>query len=150
MQIELKPFNTLSPDELYALLKLRSEIFVVEQQCIYLDLDGKDTKALHVLGWNGNDLCGYCRVFRPGDYFEEASIGRVAVPSEYRGNGYGALLMEFTIKAIHREMGPCPIALSAQAYLQRFYEALGFKAEGDLYQEDGIPHLRMVFNAAES
>ncbi|MGB5405136.1 GNAT family N-acetyltransferase [Robiginitalea sp.] len=145
MRIEIKSFSALSLEELYALLRVRSEIFVVEQQCIYLDLDGKDNAALHVLGWKGSELCGYCRVFRPGDYFEEASIGRVAVPTEFRGHGYGARLMEFTIQAIHREIGSCPIAISAQAYLQRFYEALGFKAEGELYKEDGIPHLRMVY-----
>lgn len=145
MRIEIKSFSALSLEELYALLRVRSEIFVVEQQCIYLDLDGKDNAALHVLGWKGSELCGYCRVFRPGDYFEEASIGRVAVPTEFRGHGYGARLMEFTVQAIHREIGSCPIAISAQAYLQRFYEALGFKAEGELYKEDGIPHLRMVY-----
>ncbi|MGB5189000.1 GNAT family N-acetyltransferase [Robiginitalea sp.] len=147
MRIEIKSFDALSPAELYALLRLRSEIFVVEQQCLYLDQDGKDALALHVLGWKGRELCAYCRVFRPGDYFEEASIGRVAVPTEFRGNGYGARLMEFTLKAISEEMGPCPIAISAQAYLQRFYEELGFKPEGELYKEDGIPHLRMVFTA---
>ena len=147
MQIEIKPFTALSLEELYAVLRLRSEIFVVEQECIYLDLDGKDMKALHVLGWKGDQLCGYCRVFRPGDYFEEASIGRVAVPTDFRGRGYGALIVDFTIQAIHKEMGACPIAISAQAYLQRFYEELGFKAEGDLYKEDGIPHMRMVLTA---
>lgn len=147
MRLEIKPFSALNLQELYALLRLRSEIFVVEQQCIYLDLDGKDTEALHVLGWKGSELCGYCRVFRPGDYFEEASIGRVAVSSEFRGNGYGARLMEFTIQAIQKEIGDCPIAISAQAYLQRFYEELGFKPEGELYKEDGIPHIRMVFTA---
>jgi ElaA protein len=147
MRLEIKPFSALNIQELYALLRLRSEIFVLEQQCIYLDLDGKDTEALHVLGWKGSELCGYCRVFRPGDYFEEASIGRVAVSSEFRGNGYGARLMEFTIQAIQKEIGDCPIAISAQAYLQRFYEELGFKPEGELYKEDGIPHIRMVFTA---
>lgn len=147
MRVEIKPFNALTLDELYALLRMRSEIFVVEQQCIYLDLDGKDTQALHVLGWKGSELCGYCRVFRPGDYFEEASIGRVAVPSRFRGNGYGARLMEFTIQAIQKDMGACPIAISAQAYLQRFYEDLGFQPEGELYKEDGIPHIRMVLQA---
>jgi len=145
MRVEIKSFSALSLEELYALLQARSEIFVVEQQCIYLDLDGKDSKALHVLGWQGSELCGYCRVFRPGDYFEEASIGRVAVPTKFRGRGHGARLMEFTIKAIRQEIGVCPIAISAQAYLQRFYEELGFKPEGELYKEDGIPHLRMVF-----
>ena len=147
MRLEIKPFSALNLQELYALLRLRSEIFVVEQQCIYLDLDGKDTEALHVLGWKGSELCAYCRVFRPGDYFEEASIGRVAVLSEFRGKGYGARLMEFTIQAIQKEIGDCPIAISAQAYLQRFYEELGFKPEGELYKEDGIPHIRMVFTA---
>lgn len=144
MLLEVKTFSALTPDELYALMRLRAEIFVVEQQCIYLDLDGKDQQALHVLAWEGNELCGYCRVFRPGDYFKEASIGRVAVPLAHRGKGYGAQVLDFTIKEITRTMPNCPTAISAQAYLQRFYEDFGFKPEGDLYQEDGIPHLRMV------
>ena len=144
MRLEIKPFEALTVPEIYALLRLRSEIFVVEQECVYLDLDGKDDRALHVLAWEGEDLVGYCTVFRPGDYFEEASFGRVAVSTEYRGRGYGVRIMDFTIDRINKEMGPRPIAISAQAYLKRFYEELGFEPEGELYTEDGIPHLRMV------
>lgn len=144
MRLEIKPFNALKLDELYAILRLRSEIFVVEQECIYLDLDGKDEKALHVTGWEGDRLAGYCRVFRPGDYFEEASLGRVAVPRHHRGKGYGVQIMNFAIDSIKKAMGSHPIAISAQAYLQGFYEDLGFNQVGDLYDEDGIPHIRMV------
>ncbi len=145
MRLEIKTYNALTREELYALLRLRAEIFVVEQHCAYQDLDGKDQKALHVLGWEGGNLCGYCRVFRPGDYFEQASIGRVSVAEEYRGRGYGVQIMDFTLAWIEKSMQACPVAISAQAYLQRFYEDLGFKATGDLYAEDGIPHLRMVY-----
>lgn len=145
MRLEIKPFGNLTLDELYALLRLRSEIFVVEQKCVYLDVDGKDKEALHVLGWEGDKLCGYCRVFAPGDYFEEASIGRVAVGEKYRGRGYGARIMDYTLQWIEKNMHAPHVAISAQAYLQRFYEDLGFKAEGELYAEDGIPHIRMVY-----
>jgi ElaA protein len=145
MRLEIKPFKELTVTELYAIMRLRSEIFVVEQQCIYLDLDGKDELALHVMGWEGDRLAGYCRVFRPGDYFEEASFGRVAVPTDLRGRGYGVRIMDFTIARITETMGACPIAISAQAYLKRFYEDLGFRPEGELYAEDGIPHIRMIF-----
>jgi ElaA protein len=145
MKLEIKPFEGLTLGELYALLRLRAEIFVVEQQCAYQDLDGKDGKALHVLGWEGGDLCGYCRVFKPGDYFEEASIGRVSVAEKYRGRGYGVQIMDFTLQWIEKELQACPVAISAQAYLQRFYEDLGFQVEGEVYAEDGIPHVRMVY-----
>lgn len=144
MHLEIKPFNTLTLDELYAVLRLRSEIFVVEQQCVYQDLDDKDASALHVMGWEGDRLIGYCRVFRPGDYFEEASLGRVAVQIQHRGKGYGVQIMDFTIDSIEKTIGPCPIAISAQAYLKQFYEDLGFLPEGELYAEDGIPHIRML------
>ena len=144
MRVEVKTFQQLEPEELYKLLQLRSEIFVVEQECIFLDLDGKDQKALHALGWEGNELVAYARIFGPGDYFPEASIGRVAVRETFRGRGLGIQIMQESIAAAKNRFGISKITLSAQKYLEHFYADLGFISEGEEYLEDGIPHIRMV------
>lgn len=144
MQVEVKTFEQLGAEELYKLLQLRSEIFVVEQECVFLDLDDKDQAALHVLGWEGSVLAAYARIFGPGDYFKEASIGRVAVREGFRGTGLGIHIMKECIQAVKHRFGHVNIALSAQKYLQQFYTDLGFLTEGKEYLEDGIPHIRMV------
>ena len=144
METRLRTFDELSAAELYDLLRLRAEVFVVEQQCIYLDPDGKDSRALHLLGYEGNELAACTRLFAPGDYFEEASIGRVAVNQEFRGLGLGREIMEASLAAVQDRFGPVPICLSAQSYLRRFYEELGFRVKGEEYLEDGIPHILMV------
>lgn len=144
METRLRTFDELSAAELYDLLRLRAEVFVVEQQCIYLDPDGKDSRALHLLGYEGNELAACTRLFAPGDYFEEASIGRVAVNQEFRGLGLGREIMEASLAAVQDRFGPVPICLSAQSYLRRFYEELGFRVEGEEYLEDGIPHILML------
>ena len=144
METRLRTFDELSAGELYELLRLRSAVFVVEQQCIYLDLDGKDARALHLLGYEGEKLAAYTRVFAPGDYFEEASIGRVAVSPDFRGLGLGREIMQASLAAVEARFGPVPICLSAQSYLRRFYEELGFRVEGEEYLEDGIPHIMML------
>jgi len=146
MQVTVKTFQELTLEELYDLLQLRSEIFVVEQDCVFLDPDDKDQKALHVLGWEGSELAAYARVFGPGDYFTEASIGRVAVRERFRGRGLGFQLMKESLKAVENRYGLTDIALSAQKYLEKFYIDLGFIPEGKEYLEDGIPHLRMVLH----
>ena len=146
MQVTVRTFQELTLEELYKLLQLRSEIFVVEQDCVFLDADDKDQKALHVLGWEGSELAAYARVFGPGDYFTEASIGRVAVRETFRGRGLGIHIMKATIKAVEQRFGTSYIALSAQKYLKQFYLDLGFLPEGKEYLEDDIPHLRMVLN----
>ena len=139
-----KAFDQLSTTELYDLLQLRSEVFVVEQNCAYQDVDGKDQKALHVLGYKKDQLVAYTRAFGPGDYFEEASIGRVVVSQTERQHNYGYSIMEATISAIKTYFNTGTIALSAQTYLTQFYKNLGFQEEGEGYLEDGIPHVRMV------
>ena len=144
METRLRKFGQLSTRELYELLQLRSEVFVVEQQCIYQDMDGKDTKALHVLGYRGEKLAACTRLFAPGDYFEQASIGRVAVREEFRGLGLGREIMKASLEAVKSHFGQGGICLSAQSYLRRFYEELGFRTEGSEYLEDGIPHIRMI------
>lgn len=144
MEISVKTFDTLQTEELYKLLQLRSEIFVVEQQCIYLDMDGKDQKALHVLGWEGTMLVAYARIFGPGDYFPLASIGRVAVRRSHRRKGLGEHIMKRSMEVATARFGTSRIALSAQSYLREFYADLGFIPEGKEYLEDGIPHIKMV------
>ena len=144
LDIKVKKFNELTIQELYSLLKLRSEIFVVEQDCVYQDLDGKDAKALHVIGINKNKVVAYTRIFKPGDYFDVASIGRVAVHKDYRKYGYGKEIIQASINAVNEKFKEQQIKISAQTYLNKFYTELGFKAIGEGYLEDGIPHIQMV------
>jgi len=142
--IRTKTFEELTKQELYSLLQLRSEIFVVEQDCVYQDIDGKDQKALHILGYADNKLVAYTRVFKPGYYFEEASIGRVLVAKKERTNQYGYYIMKASIKAIETHYNERRIKISAQVYLKSFYNNLGFFEIGEEYLEDGIPHMAMV------
>lgn len=142
--IQVKKFDDLSLQELYGILRLRSEIFVVEQDCIYEDMDGKDNKALHIIGKENDTIVAYSRIFRHGDYFEEASIGRVAVKKEHRKSGYGKAIMHAAIEAVEKHFNESVVRVSAQLYLERFYHDLGFEQIGDGYLEDGIPHIGMV------
>ncbi|TAI47578.1 GNAT family N-acetyltransferase [Flagellimonas allohymeniacidonis] len=144
MNILVKTFAELSRDELYELLRLRCEVFVVEQNCPYQDLDNKDQKALHVLGRDKNALVAYTRIFGPGDYAENTSIGRVVVAPHGRKHGYGKKIMEASLNEAQKRFPKCPVELSAQTYLIKFYNDLGFSAIGEEYLEDGIPHIRMI------
>ena len=144
LDIQTKTFEQLNTKELYDLLQLRSEVFVVEQDCVYQDIDGKDQKALHILGYKDEKLVAYTRVFHPGDYFEEASIGRVLVKENQRQYGFGYNIMNASIKAIKEHFKTSEIRISAQTYLIKFYNNLGFKAVGEEYLEDGIPHINMI------
>lgn len=128
------------------MLQLRSEIFVVEQNCVYQDIDGKDDKALHVLGYDEHLLVAYTRCFAPGIYFQESAIGRVVVKASHRGKSYGYEIMHHSINAIKQYYKTETIKLSAQTYLITFYEALGFQTIGMGYLEDGIPHIEMIKN----
>ena len=143
LDIKITSYSELNTEELYSLLQLRSEVFVVEQDCVYQDIDGKDKKALHVLGFKNNKLVAYTRIFKPGDYFNEASIGRVVVRKEERKFKYGYAIMEASIKAVQRYFNQTTIKISAQEYLKQFYVNLGFQQQGDSYLEDGIPHIAM-------
>ena len=147
MQITLKDFKELSPQELYDLLQLRSEVFVVEQNCVYQDIDGKDQEALHLLGYKNNVLVSYTRCFPPGVYFEEPAIGRVLVRRSERMNSYGHEIMKASIEALEQRFPGTSIKLSAQTYLQAFYESHGFQKSGEGYLEDGIPHIPMLRRA---
>lgn len=142
-KFKIKPFKALSLIELYQILQLRSEVFVVEQNCVYLDIDGKDEKALHVLGMHEGVLVAYARLFKPGDYFEQASIGRVIVHPAYRDKKWGHDLMTTAIKGIEENYTVTSITISAQLYLKRFYESHGFVQTSEMYLEDDIPHIEM-------
>lgn len=144
LSIEIKTFKQLSTEELYAILQLRSEVFVVEQNCVYQDIDYKDQKALHVLGFKKKKLVAYTRIFKPGDYFENASIGRVVVNENERRFKYGYDIMNASVEAISNYFNTSIIKISAQEYLRNFYNNLGFKQVGEPYLEDGIPHIAMM------
>ena len=144
MEFFVKKFNELNIDQLYAILQLRSEVFVVEQTCVYQDMDFKDQKALHVIGMKNNVIVAYTRIFAPGIYFKEASIGRVVVKENERKFGYGYDVMKVSIEAIDAFYKVTKITISAQEYLAQFYMNLGFKQVGDGYLEDGIPHIEML------
>lgn len=145
LNIKVKTFSQLTTKELYDLLQLRSEVFVVEQDCVYQDIDGKDQKALHVLGFKDEVLVGYTRIFKPGDYFELASIGRVVVKENERKHKYGYDIMDASIKTIKDVFNTTDIKISAQCYLKRFYNNLQFFEVGEQYLEDGIPHIAMIY-----
>ncbi|WP_417355952.1 GNAT family N-acetyltransferase [Flavobacterium sp.] len=140
---KIKRFNELSLTELYKSLQLRSEVFVVEQNCVYQDVDGKDTKAIHVLGIFDDTVVAYARLFAPGDYFENASIGRVVISEKYRDRKWGHDLIKESLQAIKMHYNAKEVTISAQLYLKRFYESHGFIQQGESYLEDGIPHIEM-------
>lgn len=147
MNITTKTFSELTIKELYQILQLRSEVFVVEQNCVYQDVDGKDEKSLHLFGVNNkNKIIAYTRLFKPGDYFKEASIGRIVVAFEERGHGYGHNLMKASIKAIKDRFKCDTVSISAQKQLKSFYETHSFDQIGKEYLEDGISHIKMIKN----
>lgn len=145
MTIVFKTFQELTVDELYDILRLRSEIFVVEQNCVYNDLDGLDKDAVHLFHKKEEKIVAYARLLKPGTRFADFSIGRVVVKESERGTGLGIGLMEAAKNYIISELGARKIKISAQSYLQRFYENLGFEVITEMYLEDGIPHYGMVF-----
>lgn len=143
MNFAVKTFNELSVNELYEVLKLRSEVFVIEQNCNYQDMDDKDKVALHVMGFDGPELVAYARILAPGISYKEASIGRVIVNKNFRGKDYGRELMKVCIDKTLSQFKVNQIVISAQYYLLKFYRELGFVEEGDIYPEDDIPHIKM-------
>ncbi|MBD1393285.1 GNAT family N-acetyltransferase [Mucilaginibacter glaciei] len=145
LNIIIKPFSELSTNQLYNILRLRSEVFVVEQNCVYLDIDNKDLKCHHLMILDGDgELMAYARLVPPGLSFEEMSIGRVVSNSKNRGTGSGRLLMNRAIEECTRVFGNGDIKIGAQAYLVNFYSSFGFVPVGDGYDEDGIPHIDMI------
>jgi ElaA protein len=142
MRLKIKAWDQLSSKEINDIFSLRSEVFIVEQECIYQDVDGKDEKADHVLLIINNQLVGYARVFNKNIYFKEASFGRAVVKKSHRGEGYGHLLVEKSLEHLKTNK-QSPIKISAQSHLKEFYSSHGFVAKGEEYMEDGIPHTAM-------
>ncbi|MFD1550717.1 GNAT family N-acetyltransferase [Putridiphycobacter roseus] len=140
-----KAFNELTNNELYDLLALRTNVFVVEQNCPYPELDYKDQVAIHVLIYHKNTLIAVSRILPPNISYPEVSIGRVATAKEFRGNKIGYFLMENNMAHVLKLYGKVPVRISAQSYLQKFYEHFLFKFTGKSYLEDGIPHLEMLY-----
>lgn len=141
---QLRRFDELTVHELYQLLRLRSEVFVVEQNCVFLDMDNKDQGCWHLLGWQGNLLAASTRLVPPGYIYDEISIGRVVNSPALRGQGIGRELMEVSIKTCYELFGLKTIRIGAQLYLEKFYGSLGFNPVGEVYLEDGIEHVEML------
>lgn len=145
MKWNLKKFNDLSLEEFHDIIQLRINIFVVEQDCPYPELDDKDQIAYHFFGTtDGGKIIAYTRLFAPGDYYEEAAIGRVVVHKDFRKDGIGFELMKGSVESLINLFQVKRIKIGAQTYLQKFYESLGFVSTGHHYMEDGIPHMYMI------
>ena len=141
---KIKTFSKLSNEELYQILKIRQEVFIVEQTCYYLDADGYDQQAVHIWAEKEGEILAYSRVFEPGIKYKEASIGRVLTNPNYRKNNLGKILIRFSINTIESRFRTQSIRISAQDYLLRFYSEFGFQDTGKKYLEDDIPHTEMV------
>ncbi|HWK02732.1 MAG TPA: GNAT family N-acetyltransferase [Puia sp.] len=145
-----KKFGELNPDELYAILRLRSEVFVVEQNCVFLDMDNKDQASHHLMGWQQEEgqqhsqLLGYARIVPAGFSYVESSIGRIVTSPAARGNGIGKDLLHQSITTLYNLHGKRVIRIGAQYYLKKFYESFGFEQASDIYLEDGIEHIEML------
>ena len=141
---QLKKFEDLTPYELYAVLQLRNEVFVVEQNCVFQDADDKDQNSYHLMGFDNNKLVAYTRLVPAGEIYELPSIGRVVTSPSARGTGAGRELMRESIAAVENLFGIQPIKIGAQLYLRKFYESFGFQQASDVYLEDGIEHIYMI------
>ncbi len=140
----IKTFDKLDTKELYVILQLRAEVFVVEQDCPYQDVDNKDMDSYHVMGFDSEHLAAYTRIVKPGISYSEMAIGRVVVSPKNRGERLGVQVMKQSIAFVEGELGHQAIRLSAQSHLQKFYSDLGFQFTGKEYLEDGIPHVEML------
>ena len=141
---EWKSFGELTTEEVYTILCVRQQVFVLEQECLYLDADGKDRKSFHLMGFAGKDLVAYARVVEPGVSYKEVSIGRILSSDKVRGTGAGIQLMEQALDRIEAHYGKVPVRISAQSYLKEFYQKFGFEPTGKEYLEDEIPHMEML------
>jgi len=145
-----KPFQELTPEELYAIVRLRIEVFIIEQKCIFQDLDNKDQHCYHLMYYHNGALVAYARLVpRDLSYEGMLSIGRVITSPEARGTGAGKMLMEHAVKLVHECYGPGSIRIGAQLYAKVFYERIGFRQSSDVYDEDGIDHILMDYKETE-
>lgn len=141
-----KSFNNLAPAELYQIMRLRNEVFVVEQNCVFQDADNKDQGCMHFIGWVDTALVAYTRLSPPGYIYNEMSVGRVVTSPAYRGKGIGYELMQQSIKQCRKIFGDGAIKIGAQYHLKKFYASFGFKQVSDIYLEDGIEHIYMLLS----
>ncbi len=144
IQWVIKAFEELTPHELYSIIRLRNEVFVVEQQCIFQDADNKDQESYHLMYWQDDQLIAYCRLLPPGLAYNEMSIGRVVSSPAARRTGAGRELISMAIEQCYKYFGRGPIRIGAQLYLKKFYASFGFVETGEVYLEDGIEHVEMV------
>jgi ElaA protein len=140
-------FDELTPAQLYKIMHLRNEVFVVEQNCVYQDADHKDQPSFHVMGFREDELAAYCRIIPPGISYGDPSIGRVVTSPSHRRSGYGRQLMARAIDFTLQRFSCRTITIGAQVYLRAFYGSLGFTPIGDTYLEDNIPHIAMRYTA---
>jgi ElaA protein len=140
----LSAFDKLSLTELYAIMRLRQEVFVLEQKCPFIDADGKDQASYHLSGYLDNDIAAYARIVPPGVIYKEPSIGRIVTATKHRQAGYGKQLMEKSLRETENFFGNTAIRIMAQQYLKRFYEYYGFKQLGEPFLEDDIWHIIML------
>ncbi|MGL5123086.1 MAG: GNAT family N-acetyltransferase [Fusobacteriaceae bacterium] len=145
MRIEIKKFNELTGEEIYEIFKIRAEIFVVEQNCIYNDLDKKDKEAIHLMMKDKNEVKAYLRILKPGVSYPASSLGRVLVVKEARRKGFAEKILKEGIKYILQNYQGDKITIGAQEYLKEFYKKLGFEIESEVYLEDGIKHIDMSY-----
>lgn len=145
MEWKIKKFEDLTLGEIYNILKVRCEVFVVEQQCSYQDCDGKDKNAYHLFLENNGNIIAYLRILVKGVSYEEVSIGRFLVAKEYRKKGIAREMLVKGIKFIEESLNETSIRISGQEYLKDFYESHGFKIVSDIYLEDNIPHVEMLY-----
>ena len=141
---KIKSFIELSGTELYEILKIRQQVFVVEQACYYLDADGYDDKAIHLWAEQNGEILAYCRIFDAGIKYQEASIGRVLTNPNYRNLSLGKILVKFALLTIETRFRAAGVRISAQDYLLRFYSEFGFNDTGKKYLEDDITHTEML------
>ena len=146
MNWKIKKFNELNAEEIYKILALRNEIFIVEQECPYLDCDGKDFNSYHLFAEENGEVVAYLRILKKGVSYDEVSIGRVAVKQSHRGKGISREMMLKAIDFIENNLFENTIKIQAQAYLLKFYSSLGFKAVSEEYLEDNIPHIDMLYS----
>ena len=144
MEWRYKQFVQLTPFEVYELLQLRAEVFVVEQNCVFLEPDGIDNRCLHLLGYNNNKLLAYTRIVPPGLAYNQASIGRVVTSPSVRNTGAGKKLMQRSIDMLYSSFGKVTIKIAAQFYLKKFYESFGFYQVREVYLDDGIEQIHML------
>ncbi|PCJ23582.1 MAG: GNAT family N-acetyltransferase [SAR86 cluster bacterium] len=143
-------FDELQLSQLYEIMQLRSAVFVVEQNCVYQDIDDSDQQAYHICGYSEQKLVCYSRLLPPGFKYPGSSIGRVITHQNYRGDGLGKTLMQKSISCCYKSWPDHNVVISAQQHLEKFYNSLGFCKQSEPYMEDGIPHIEMMLNSEKA